>query len=238
MARRTRDAPVLASDVVRHYIALGTMFVLSLPLGWALGAVGLARRDPVSVSLVIILALWAVMAVVMIVLATVAFGRATSGELMRGLRATNPRRGRLWRLWWGFNGGGAIYWAGGGTATTLIALLAIAVLGGIVTSPGLLLLGGVITIATSFAANIVSYAVRYARAYAEEGGLEFPGGAEPRFADFVYFAAQVSTTFAGSDVQVRSTAMRKIVTVHSILSFTFNTVVVALGVSLLVGGID
>ncbi|TPX01571.1 DUF1345 domain-containing protein [Schumannella luteola] len=237
MARRKRDHPVLASDVVRHYISLGAMFALSIPISLLLSRTGLTRSDPVAFSLMIILAFWAVMAIVMIALAFTAFSRASSGSLVSMLRSTNPRPGRLWRLWWGVNGGGAIYWAGGGTVTTLAGLLTIALLGGIVDSPGLLLIGGVLTVATSFAVNIVSYAVRYARAYAEGGGLHFPGDREPRFADFIYFAAQISTTFAGSDVQVRTTAMRKIVTLHSILSFTFNTVIVALGVSLLVSGL-
>jgi uncharacterized membrane protein len=237
MARRKRDHPVLASDVVRHYISLGSMFVLSVPLSLAFDAAGLTRSDPIAFSLMIILAFWAVMAIVMIALVIAAFSRASSGSLMAMLRATNPRRGRLARMWWGMNGGGAIYWAGGGTATTLAGLLTIALLGGIVDSRALLLIGGVITVATSFAVSVVSYAVRYARAYAEGGGLHFPGDREPRFADFIYFSAQISTTFAGSDVQVRTTAMRKIVTLHSILSFTFNTVIVALGVSLLVSGL-
>lgn len=68
---------------------------------------------------------------------------------------------------------------------------------------------------------------------ASGGGLKFPGdNATPDYLDFVYFSFGVGTTAQTSDVAVTSRAMRRVVMVHGILSFFFNTAVIALAVSL------
>ncbi len=92
---------------------------------------------------------------------------------------------------------------------------------------------GVAVVTGSFALIVVSFALHYARRDATVGGLAFPGGTAPRFADYLYFSVQVSTTFGGSDVDVTTTRMRTAVTLHSVIAFTYNTVMVALLVSVL-----
>ena len=52
--------------------------------------------------------------------------------------------------------------------------------------------------------------------------LRFPGTPHPRIIEFVYFAYSVGTSFATSDVEVRSSALRWRVVWHSVLSFLFN----------------
>ena len=52
--------------------------------------------------------------------------------------------------------------------------------------------------------------------------------------DFNYLAIQVSTTFSSSDVTIEHTAARRVVSVHSLIAFAFNTIIVALLVSVLV----
>ncbi|WP_348223553.1 DUF1345 domain-containing protein [Luteolibacter sp.] len=70
--------------------------------------------------------------------------------------------------------------------------------------------------------------------YAEsEGlGLDFPEEKEPDFLDFAYFSFVIGMTFQVSDVQVTSREIRRIVLVHSLLSFAFNTVIVAFSINL------
>jgi uncharacterized membrane protein len=63
-------------------------------------------------------------------------------------------------------------------------------------------------------------------------GLEFPGEDPPDFFDFAYFSFVVGMTFQVSDVQVTSRQMRRLVLMHGLLSFAFNTVVVALSINL------
>lgn len=63
------------------------------------------------------------------------------------------------------------------------------------------------------------------------GGLDFPGTAEPRGIDFVYFAFVIGMTAQTSDVAITTPAMRRINLVHAVVSFFFNTVLVAAAVN-------
>lgn len=63
------------------------------------------------------------------------------------------------------------------------------------------------------------------------GGLEFPGGRLPDYMDFAYFSFVIGMTFQVSDVQITSREFRKLVLVHGMLSFGFNTVILALTIN-------
>lgn len=60
------------------------------------------------------------------------------------------------------------------------------------------------------------------------GGLEFPGDREPDYMDFAYFSFVIGMTFQVSDVVITSRDFRKLVLAHGMLSFGFNTVILAL----------
>ena len=66
------------------------------------------------------------------------------------------------------------------------------------------------------------------------GGLDFPGGTEPGAFDFLYFSFVTGMTAQTSDVAITTTAMRKFNLVHSVVSFFFNTVLVAAAVNVAV----
>jgi uncharacterized membrane protein len=228
LARR----PPLGSDIVRSNIALLVIVLLYAPVSSALAA---GAGDIIGPDLLIAtyLVLWTLMSIVLTALTLVAFAGADGRRFRVLLRLTNPPTNRLLRLVWAFFGGGATYWATAGAAVALAGLVYIALRG--TSGSPLLLLGGVLVVAGSFAVIVVSYAVAYAREFSSRRGLAYPGTPNPRFVDFVYLAAQVSTTFGGSDVEVRASRMRTLITGHSILAFTFNTVIVALMVSVLLG---
>ena len=84
-----------------------------------------------------------------------------------------------------------------------------------------------------------SYALHYAYLYyrSEEspGGLDFPGEQSPRQRDFAYFAFTVGTSFAVSDVNVTDDAMRQAVLGHQILSFFYNTSILATVITMATG---
>ena len=61
--------------------------------------------------------------------------------------------------------------------------------------------------------------------------LEFPGGAKPNAWDFLYYSLVVGMTAQVSDVQVRSTRLRRATMGHGVLSFFFNTVLLAMAVN-------
>lgn len=62
-------------------------------------------------------------------------------------------------------------------------------------------------------------------------GLEFPGTKAPAGWDFVYFALVIGMTAQTSDVQITGAHMRAFNLVHAIVSFFFNTVLIAAAVS-------
>jgi uncharacterized membrane protein len=81
---------------------------------------------------------------------------------------------------------------------------------------------------STWALSIVSYALHYAEHDLEEPGLEFPGERTNAFADYRYFSIAVATTFGATDVNIITPRMRRVVNVHTILTFIYNSVIVAL----------
>jgi uncharacterized membrane protein len=71
----------------------------------------------------------------------------------------------------------------------------------------------------------------------ERGGLDFPGDDAPDYWDFLYFSLVVGMTCQVSDVQVTSRGMRRLVLVHGVVSFLFNTVILALAVNFLANAV-
>jgi uncharacterized membrane protein len=94
------------------------------------------------------------------------------------------------------------------------------------------------TVISSWALLHTVYSLRYAHAYYGDsdepgvhqhaGGLLFPGDRPPNYFDFAYFSFVVGMTCQVSDVQITSRRMRRITLIHSILSFGFNTLILAL----------
>jgi uncharacterized membrane protein len=69
----------------------------------------------------------------------------------------------------------------------------------------------------------------------DAGGLEFPDTNEPTGWDFLYYSFVVGMTAQVSDVQVLATPMRRLTLAHSVVSFFYNTVILALAVNLAAG---
>jgi len=85
-----------------------------------------------------------------------------------------------------------------------------------------------------------SYTLRYAHLYYRddeegEGGLVFLGDRKPDDFDFAYFAYTVGMCFQVSDVSISSAQIRRAVLGHAMLSFIYNTVILALALNLFFG---
>jgi uncharacterized membrane protein len=95
-----------------------------------------------------------------------------------------------------------------------------------------------VTIALSWAAVHTVFALHYAHDYyrgAKPGGLQFPSGDARDHADywdFVYFSFVIGMTAQVSDVGITDKTIRRTATVHGIISFVFNTALVALMVNI------
>jgi uncharacterized membrane protein len=65
-------------------------------------------------------------------------------------------------------------------------------------------------------------------------GLQIPNELWPDYLDFAYFAFVIGMTFQVSDIEISSRTIRRLALVHGILSFLFNTVIVALTINVVV----
>ena len=89
------------------------------------------------------------------------------------------------------------------------------------------------------------FALRYAHIYfwdarkverdAISGGLIFPGKESPGFLDFAYFSFVIGMTCQVSDVQIAAPKMRRLALVHGLISFAFNTAILAMFVNIIAG---
>jgi len=92
------------------------------------------------------------------------------------------------------------------------------------------------TVALSWVLLHTVYSLHYAHVYYGDSdedadtdeGLEFPGDQPPDYFDFAYFSFVIGMTCQVSDVQVTSKRMRRLTLMHGIISFGFNTFILAL----------
>jgi uncharacterized membrane protein len=81
----------------------------------------------------------------------------------------------------------------------------------------------------------VIFAIHYAHEfYADTRGqrsLAFPSEPNPDYVDFLYFSFTIGAAAQTSDVSVGGRRMRRVVLAHTVLSFLFNTTILALAVN-------
>ncbi|MGI9170144.1 MAG: DUF1345 domain-containing protein [Caulobacteraceae bacterium] len=85
---------------------------------------------------------------------------------------------------------------------------------------------------------LVHYAHRHfqgVEARGEGGGFHFPGDPPATYLDFAYLTVCIGATAQVSDPEVQTTSLRNLITTHAIISFFYNTAVLAVGINLLSG---
>ncbi|WP_460582623.1 DUF1345 domain-containing protein [Hymenobacter arcticus] len=93
-----------------------------------------------------------------------------------------------------------------------------------------------VAVAASWLLVHTVFTLRYAHTYydakedgSDVGGLEFPGGEkEPNYLDIAYFAFVVGMTAQTADVSISGRGQRQLALLHGLISFVFNTALVAL----------
>jgi len=96
----------------------------------------------------------------------------------------------------------------------------------------------IVTIVLSWTVVHTAFALHYAHAFyrgSKPGGLQFPSGdthVEADYWDFVYFSFVIGMTAQVSDVGITDRIIRRTATVHGIISFVFNTALLALMVNI------
>ena len=102
----------------------------------------------------------------------------------------------------------------------------------------------IMTIALSWAAVHTTFALHYAHEYYRQtkpGGLQFPSGDKEDHADywdFVYFSFVIGMTAQVSDVGITDKTIRRTATAHGIVSFIYNTALLALMVNIAASAIS
>lgn len=93
-----------------------------------------------------------------------------------------------------------------------------------------------VAVATSWLLVHTVFTLRYAHMYYDAGpegndvgGLDFPGdNKEPDYLDIAYFAFVVGMTAQTADVSISGRSIRRLTLLHGLISFAFNTALVAL----------
>jgi uncharacterized membrane protein len=102
------------------------------------------------------------------------------------------------------------------------------------------------TIVNSWLLVHTIFAQHYAHSYyradrtldkCKANGLDLPGEIEPDYWDFLYFSFVIGMTSQVSDVNVTSRHIRRLSLIHGILSFFFNTTILAMTINIVAGAI-
>jgi len=91
----------------------------------------------------------------------------------------------------------------------------------------------VATAVISWLLTHTGFTLRYAHLYYRggpdaEGGIELPGGAKPDDFDFAYFAFTIGMCFQVSDATITDRVIRRTALLHAMVSFAYNTGILAL----------
>ena len=100
-----------------------------------------------------------------------------------------------------------------------------------------------LTVTGSWLTMQMVFAVHYAHEYyfadpatrKDAGGLAFPGGEPPDYWDFLHFSIVIGVAAQTADVAFTTKPLRRLGTVHSLIAFVFNTLILALTINLLAG---
>jgi uncharacterized membrane protein len=237
-AAAPKRIPRSCSDVYRLWAALGLGLLVTLVLEILVDAVstlGLhteltdaqrAVQEDFGANLIA----WCGFALAYLWLGARAFFGCDREELVRRVLGSPLPRSRIKR--WILAGGGGIGWP------VLIAIWAfstvITALVNRANAPAQTLVFAAFTVLSCVAVITFSFALLYARKDIERGGLDFPGPEEATFSDYLYLATGCSVTFGTTDTLIMSTSMRRTVSMHSVLAWTLNTVVIAVLLSVIV----
>ncbi len=98
------------------------------------------------------------------------------------------------------------------------------------------------SVALAWGLTQTAFTLRYAHLYYREndgvGGVSFPGQDQPTYFDFAYFAFTIGMCFQTSDVCVTSPTIRRTVLLHAIISFVYNTAIIAFVLNLVFGRVQ
>jgi uncharacterized membrane protein len=207
---RNRLAAAVAAGLVTYAILAATLSTA----GWAVRVV----------------AAWDAGAVLLLALAWSIIWDCDTARTRRRAAAEDPGRSAVWAIV-----------LGGSTLSLFSAAFVLRRARDLAPShEAILVILGLAAVVSSWCATHTAYTLRYAHLYYRddndgEGGLTFPGDKPPDYFDFAYFAFTVGMCFQVSDVLITAKSLRRAVLFHSVLSFAYNTAILALAMNLVAG---
>ena len=101
----------------------------------------------------------------------------------------------------------------------------------------------VVTLVGSWLVMQTAFALHYAHEYYaaapesrdDVGGLAFPGGQPPDYWDFLHFSIVIGVASQTADIAFTDRRLRRLGTLHSLVAFVFNTLILALTINLVAG---
>ncbi|SDK15610.1 DUF1345 domain-containing protein [Flavobacterium noncentrifugens] len=123
---------------------------------------------------------------------------------------------------------------------SLLAVLLLITKGKVSADGYIIQIANLLAVAFSWILLHTIFTIKYAHLYHDHGklhtgskigGIEFPGSKKSDYLDFAYFSFVIGMTFQVSDTQVSSNIVRRYVLMHSLISFVYNTIIVALTIN-------
>ncbi|PPF85351.1 DUF1345 domain-containing protein [Pseudoclavibacter sp. RFBJ3] len=214
---------------------------------------GVEIGDTVRYLVSVFIVFWPLFGTVYLVWTHLAYRNADAVQLRVASRRERITKRRWWHRLVGY--GGATDWTMAG------AMVAVALTVAIAQEPAfrdqtIFVVLGLATVAASWALMVYAFALEYLRldavpdAEAGHGGADererdaarrsqivFPFEEEPRFGDYLTLAVLMSTMAATASAEITSRRGWRIARTNVVLAFAFNSVIVAMMVSVLFGGL-
>lgn len=175
---------------------------------------------------------WNVFVVVYVVMTQRLFANGDEAEFRRSMQLRSDQENSFWRKVSPYGDGPNF-----AVESCLVAFFVVLVvphLPNLRINPWVLVPLTITIMLSCWALSVVSYALHYAEKDIAKPGLQFPGKRTDAYADYLYFSMAVSTTFGATDVNITEPSMRRTVNLHTMLTFLYNSVIVAMLASLLI----
>lgn len=223
------------SDFLRANVSMGIAVAAGVAVLFSLPDSGREFAGEQSPLLLGFLVAWPVFVGVYLAWTHIAYSR----QGPRGMRSAAQREARSLRSFWRrlFGHGGASTW------TMTGAFVAVGVTIYLAQTPefrgnGVLVALGLLCVSCSWALMVYAFALEYLRLSVSDGEhIALEVSEQPIFADFLTFAVLVSAMAATVSARVTSRRAWTLVRLNVLFAFAFNSVIVAMMVSLLFGGL-
>ncbi len=227
-----------ASEPVRAYTSLTIALIVTVASFVAASVAGVMPSDGALRLISTYVVFWPLNVLIYLVWTHRSYARLDPAQLRRvGRRDRRHLRSRVGRFF--YSGGAA-------NSTISAAIVSVVVMVILAQRPEVrgdpLYIGlGLLTVASSWALMAYSFAQEYLYLDADGGdgapAVEFDFEERPRFGDYLTLAVLLSTMAATVSASIRTREAWRLVRVNVLLAFAFNSVIVAMMVSLLFGGL-